>query len=106
MDDHTKNVIWGLEGMHLPAQELFTLEPVAIFSGNEKTTSSTCDSLRFWFHQKLAKELFIKLGILTPLGFKEVSWRLVYDKLHKVPRLFQLWEYKQVMNIEGTNLIQ
>ena len=69
-------------------------------------TSNTGDSLRFWFHQQLAKELLFKLGILTPLGFKEVAWRLVYDTLHKVPRLFQLWACKQVMNISGTNLIQ
>ena len=43
---------------------------------------------------------------MTTRGFKEVSWRLVYDKLHKVPRLFQLWACKQVINIAGKNLIQ
>ena len=36
----------------------------------------------------------------------EVAWRLVYDTLHQVPRIFQLWACKQVMNISGTNLIQ
>ena len=62
-------------------------------------TSNTGYSLRFWVHQKLAKELLFKLGIRTPLGFKEVAWRLVYDTLHEVPRLFQLWACNQVMNI-------
>ena len=90
----------------MPAQEIFPLETVAIFVGNENMTSNTGDSLQFWVHQNLAKELFFKLGILTPLGFKEVAWRLVYDTLHKVPRLFQLWACKQVINISGMNLIQ
>ena len=35
MDDQAKNIIWCLEGLNLPAQEIFLLEPVAIFVGNE-----------------------------------------------------------------------
>ena len=69
-------------------------------------TPNIGDSLWLWVHWQLANELFFKLGILTPLWFKEFSWRLVYDKLHKVSHLFQLWECKQVMNKAGTNLIQ
>ena len=34
MDDHAKKFIWGIEGLHLPAQNIFPLEPVAIFVGN------------------------------------------------------------------------
>ena len=34
MDDHTKNVIWGLKVLYFTAQEIFLLEPVAIFVGN------------------------------------------------------------------------
>ena len=30
----------------------------------------------------------------------------MYDTLHEVPRLFQLWSCKKVMNIAGKNLIQ
>ena len=77
--------------MHLPAQDIFTLKPVAIFVGNENMTSNTGDRLLFWVHQQSAKELFFKIGILTPLGFKEIAWRMVYDELHEMPRLFQLW---------------
>ena len=89
--EHAKNIIWGLEGLQLPAQDIFLLEPVAIFVGNENITSNKSDHLQLWVHQQLAKDIFFKLGILIPLGFKEVSWRLVYDTLHEVPRLFQLW---------------
>ena len=106
MDDQAKNVIWVLEGLHLPIQDNFPLEPVLIFVGNEKMTFNTGDSLLFWVHQQLAKKIFFKLVILTPLGFKEVVWMLVYDTLHEVLQLFQLWAYKQVINIAGKNLIQ
>ena len=82
MDYHANKVIWGLEVIHLPAQEIFPLEPVAIVVVNENMTSNTCYSLRFWVHQQLSKELFFRLVILTPLVFKEVAWRLVYDTLH------------------------
>ena len=70
MDDHAKKVIWGLEELQLPAQEIFTLKPVVIFVGNEKMTSNTGDSLQLWFHKQLEKELFFKLGISTQIGFK------------------------------------
>jgi hypothetical protein len=33
MDINAKNVIWGLEGVDLPPQEVFPLEPVAVFVG-------------------------------------------------------------------------
>ena len=85
MDDHTKKFIWGLEGLHFPSQEIFPLEPVAIFVGNEKMTSNAGDTLRFWVRLQLEKKLLFKFGILTPLGFKEVVWRLVYDTLHEDP---------------------
>ena len=48
MDDHANNVIWGSEGLHLPAQEIFLLEPAVIFVGNENMTSNTGNSLIFW----------------------------------------------------------
>ena len=35
IDDHAKKVIWGLEVLHLTAQETFPLEPDAIFVGNK-----------------------------------------------------------------------
>ena len=36
--------------------------------------------------------------------FREVAWRQVYDTLHSVPRLFQLWACKQVTVVAGTNV--
>ena len=31
-----------------------------------------------------------------------VDWEMIYLKLEEVPKLFQLWAYKQVMGIAGT----
>ena len=39
-------------------------------------------------------------------SFREVAWRQVYDTLHAVPRLFQLWACKQVTDAAGTNANQ
>jgi len=39
VDLEAKEVIWGLAGEELPPQEVFPLEPVAVFVGEEKLTS-------------------------------------------------------------------
>ena len=35
--------------------------------------------------------------------FQEVAWGQVYDALHDVPRMFQIWACKQVTNRVGVN---
>ena len=40
---------------------------------------------------------------MHPDHFQEVAWRQVYDALHEVPRIFQIWVCKQVTNIAGFN---
>ena len=82
------------------------MELVAVFIGQEKMTSDTSDEIRFWAHQTLAEETFFKLGLMSVSSFREVAWRQVYDTLHKVPLLFQLWVCKQVTNVAGTNMNQ
>ena len=62
MDIKAKRVIWGLDGDELPPQEVFPLEAVSVFVGQEKMTSDTSDSLRFWAHQQLARDTFFELG--------------------------------------------
>ena len=76
---------WGLDGDELPRQEIFHLEPIAVFVGREKMTSDTSDEIRFWVHRMLAKETFFTLGLMSAHSFQEVAWRQVYDTLHNVP---------------------
>ena len=103
---HAKRVVWGLNGNKLSHQEVFPLEPVAVFLEQEKITSDTSKEIRFWAHQTLAKETFFKLGLMSVSSFREVAWRQVNDTLHAVPWLFQLWACKQVTDVAGTNVNQ
>ena len=43
------------------------------------------------------------LKILDADAFDEVAWRQVFNTLHSLPRLFQIWACKQVTNIAATN---
>jgi hypothetical protein len=108
MDINAKKVIWGLEGVDLPPQEVFPLEPVAVFVGGEKLTSGSEDIICFWCHRILARRVFAeaKVGVMTGNQFNEVHWQSVYTALHDVPRLFQVWAAKQVLGIAGTNVMQ
>ena len=45
----------------------------------------------------------ILLVLLLSDHFQEVAWRQVYDALHEVTRMFQIWACKQVTNIAGVN---
>ena len=40
---------------------------------------------------------------MLSVHFQEVAWMQVYDALHEVPRMFQIWAWKQVTNIAGVN---
>ena len=82
------------------------MEPVSVFINNEKMTSDTGGAIRFWAHKHLAEEVFCKLQILDPRQFQHVAWHLVYETLHEVPWLFQLWAAKQVTGLAGTNYKQ
>ena len=54
-------------------------------------------------HKQLAEQTFDKLGLMSSDHFQEVAWRQMYDALHEVPRMFQVWACKQVTNIAGVN---
>ena len=69
-------------------------------------TSDTSESLRFWAHQTLAKKIFFPLGLMSLHAFQEAAWCHVCDALHGIPRLFQLWACKQVMDAAGTDVNQ
>ena len=105
MDAAAKQAIIDLIDVVLQ-QEVFPLESVAVFVGKEKMTSSTSGVLRFWAYRRLAKQAFHSLNILFADQFEEVDWPSVYDGLHDVPRMFEIWACKQVMDEAPTNLAQ
>ena len=105
-DAGAKNEIWEVDPEELPTQQAFPLEPVCVFVGKEKMTSGTGPAIRFWCHRILAKAFFLKSKLLMPDQFEQVDWPMVHTTLHKVPRMFQIWACKQVMDIAGTNFNQ
>jgi hypothetical protein len=49
----------------------------------------------------LAQEAFLDSKTLTGKQFDTVAWEAVYDGLHATPRMFQMWDCKQVWNMAG-----
>jgi hypothetical protein len=106
VDFYAKRVIWGLEGTQPPPQDMLPLEALGVFAGKTKVTCGRGDVLRYWAHRTVAKRVFTKCNILMPDEFDEVAWRAVHSALWDVPRMFQIWATKQVMEIAGTNEMQ
>ena len=108
MDATAKGTLWDLEGVALPPQDVFPLEPLAVFVGKEKLTSGSEDLLRFWCQRKVAKVALAdeKVKVLQGDQFEEVEWPVVHRALNDVSRMFQLWACKQVCGVAGTNEMQ
>lgn len=106
VDYLAKNVLWGLEGQVVPPQEMLPLEAVGVFAGRAKITSGPGETLRFWSSRIVARRVFQKYKILQPEAFDAVAWRVVHSALWEIPRMFQIWAAKQVMELAGTNEMQ
>jgi hypothetical protein len=99
----TKETVWDWVGEDLPPQKVFPLEPLAVYTGQDKLTADTGGELKFWAHTQLAESVFIQLGLLSTEQFHQIARRQVYGALHEVPHMFQIWMCKQVTNIAGIN---
>ncbi len=104
MDFHAKKALWDMQPTNLPVQQAFPLEPECIFADSTKITPDMGDPVRYWAHRKLARERFHQLNILHTHKFDLVDWEMVYQKLWEVPKMFQLWACKQVMDITARRL--
>jgi hypothetical protein len=88
----------------LPRQEVFPLEPICMFVEDTKMTSDTGAHIRYAAGRQVARLFFHKTSRMFTDAFDEVDWPQVHRTLTKeVPRLFQVWACKQVMNIAATN---
>ena len=102
MDYHAKRAIWETTEQHNITARAFPLEPISIFLGKNKLTSGKGERLRFWAHKQLAKTRFYDAKILFE-EFDLIDWESVHTALHSVPRLFQIWACKQIMEIAPAN---
>jgi hypothetical protein len=103
MDYHAKKAIWDTgHDPNAPTQS-FPLEPLGVFLGRNKLTSDKGEKLCFWVQAQLAQEQFYEADILYGLQFDSVDSEMVHGALHWIPRMFQIWVCKQIMDIAPTN---
>jgi hypothetical protein len=69
-------------------------------------TSNTGPLLRFWEYKQIAWDVFACRKIFDTEQVEQVAWRYVSAAQEEVPRMFQLWACKQVMDILATNGLQ
>jgi hypothetical protein len=80
---------------------LLPLEPISLIVGQEKITSDSEHMLRYAAQQRLAKEIFSNLNILTNQQFEEVAWEEVHTTLRELPKMFQMFATKQVFGVSA-----
>jgi len=102
-DFGVKRVLLDHNPDDLPRQKQFPLEPISMWAGREKMTSDIRSSVRFHARKNLAWKEFNAAGILSLKQFSRVDWEIVHSALTTVPRMFQVWAYKQVWGIADTN---
>ena len=88
----------------LPEQEAFPLKPICMFVEGKKMMSDTGLHVQYLAGQQVARSFFHETLRMFTDAFDEVDWPNVHCMLNEeVPRLFQVWACKQVMNISATN---
>ena len=71
--NHAANVRISTDGLEaITPGQMFPLEPVGIFMGNQKMTSDTGDHIQFWAHRRLARTYFHDHKILGTEQFDQV----------------------------------
>jgi hypothetical protein len=103
MDYHAKRAIHEAYAPQDIPTRRFPLEPICVFLGRNKLTSDKGERLRFWAHRQLAKSHFHEKSILFANQFDMVDWDSIHTALRRVPRMFQIWACKQVMDIAPAN---
>ncbi len=99
MDYLAKMAIFETPNTQEGQTKCFPLEPICVILGNNKVTSDKGERVRFWVHWQIARACFHELGILNGHQFDLVDWTMVHTALCWVPRIFQIWTCRQVMDI-------
>ena len=86
-------------------QQAFPLEPLTCFAGDRKITPDAKAYTHFWIHKILARQALSDMKVLHTAQFDEIAWDSVHSALYTVPRMFQVWACKQVLDIANTNYV-
>ncbi len=103
MDYLAKKAIYEAQEPQGTPTGRFPLEPICVFLGRNKLTSNKGEKLRFWVQKQLARSRFHDASILFADKFDKVDWEIIHFTLHRVPRMFQIWACKQIMDIAPAN---
>jgi hypothetical protein len=103
MDYLAKRAIHDAQDPQEAPTRRFPLELICVFLGRNKLTLDNGDRLQFWVHKQLAQSRFHHANILFADQFNTVDWEVIYSALRRVPRMFQIWACKQIMNIAPAN---
>ncbi len=99
-----KAMLRSQDVIDLSQQEPFPLEPIRLFVEGTKMTSDTQAHIQYAAGQQVARTFFHEMSRMFTNVFDVVDWPQVHRTLNEeVPRLFQVWASKQVMNLAATN---
>jgi hypothetical protein len=103
-DAGTKAMLRSQDITDLSRQEVFPQEPIRMFVEGTKITSDIGAQIRYAAGRQVNCSFFHKMSRMFTDAFDKVDWPHVHQTLtNEVPRLFQVWACKQVMNITTTN---
>ncbi len=103
-DAGTKAMIRKQDITDLPQHESFPLKQICMFVEGKKMTPDTGPHIRYAAGRQVVLFFFHETSCMFSDPFDKVDWPNVHRTLNKeVPRLFQVWACRQVMNIFSTN---
>ena len=103
VDAGAKRRLWAAIEDGECTQRAFPLEPIVCFADKCKITPDMKGYAHFWLQRKLARDALSDMKILRRAQFDEIDWKYVHGALESVPRMFQIWACKQVLDIANTN---
>ena len=103
MDFHAKTAIYEYPLALQDRTRCFPLEPLCVMLGPDKVTLDKGDRLRFWIHRQMARSNLHQGNIILSHQFDQIDWEMVYTAIRRVPRMFQIWACKQVLDIAPAN---
>jgi len=103
MDYYAKKALLELDTGEDGETQQFPLEPICVTVGRKKITSDRVGELKYWVHKRIAKDFYHERSILFDTEFEAIDWEMVSQALQEVPRMFQVWACKQVMNLAPAN---
>ncbi len=103
MDYLAKSAIYATPNTQSNQTKCFSLKSLCVLLGNNKVTLDKGDRLRLWVHKQSARTRFHKVKAIFTDQFDWIEWKILQLALCRVPKMIQIWAWKQVMDITPAN---